>query len=160
MIETLLGGLTGGLFRLAPEVLKFFDAKNERAHELAMQDKAIEFEKLRGDQKMDELHAQGQLALDAGGVQALVESIKGQAAKTGIAWVDAMSSSVRPILTYWFMALYCGAKVSTIVAASQSGLPWVDVLRQAWTEADQALWAGVLNFWFVGRVFERMGAGK
>ncbi|PIQ54155.1 MAG: hypothetical protein COW02_05450 [Comamonadaceae bacterium CG12_big_fil_rev_8_21_14_0_65_59_15] len=25
----------------------------------------------------------------------------------------------------------------------------------AWTEADQALWSGVLNFWFVGRVFDR-----
>jgi hypothetical protein len=25
----------------------------------------------------------------------------------------------------------------------------------AWSEADQALWSGVLNFWFVGRVFER-----
>ena len=26
----------------------------------------------------------------------------------------------------------------------------------AWTEADQALWAGVLNFWFLGRVFDRV----
>jgi hypothetical protein len=25
-----------------------------------------------------------------------------------------------------------------------------------WTEADQALWAGVLNFWFLGRVFDRV----
>ena len=23
-------------------------------------------------------------------------------------------------------------------------------------EADQALWAGVLNFWFIGRVFDRV----
>jgi hypothetical protein len=26
----------------------------------------------------------------------------------------------------------------------------------AWTEADQALWAGVLNFWFLGRVFDKV----
>lgn len=48
MIETLLGGLLGGAFRLAPEILKWLDRKGERGHELAMQDKALEFEKLRG----------------------------------------------------------------------------------------------------------------
>ncbi len=38
MIETLLGGLLGGAFRLAPEILKWLDRKGERGHELAMQD--------------------------------------------------------------------------------------------------------------------------
>ncbi|GGH55394.1 hypothetical protein GCM10010975_12910 [Comamonas phosphati] len=46
MIETLLGGLLGGAFRLAPELLKWLDRQGERGHELAMQDKALEFEKL------------------------------------------------------------------------------------------------------------------
>ena len=52
MIETLLGGLLGGVFRLAPEILKWMDRNGERGHELAMQDKALEFEKLRGAQRM------------------------------------------------------------------------------------------------------------
>ena len=30
----ILGSLFGGIFRLAPEILKFFDKKNERDHEL------------------------------------------------------------------------------------------------------------------------------
>lgn len=38
-------------------------------------------------------------------------------------------------------------------------LKWLDrkgeAILHAWTEADQALWAGVLNFWFLGRVFDR-----
>jgi hypothetical protein len=55
MIETLLGGLLGGAFRLAPEVLKWLDRRGERGHELAMQDKALEFEKLRGAQRMADL---------------------------------------------------------------------------------------------------------
>ena len=58
MIETLLGGLLGGAFRLAPEILKWLDRNGERAHELAMQDKALEFEKLRGAQRMAEILAQ------------------------------------------------------------------------------------------------------
>ena len=52
MIETLLGGLLGGAFRLAPEILKWLDRNGERSHELSMQDKALEFEKLRGAQRM------------------------------------------------------------------------------------------------------------
>lgn len=32
----LLGSIFGGIFRMAPEVLKFFDKKNERMHELNM----------------------------------------------------------------------------------------------------------------------------
>ena len=46
MIETLLGGLLGAAFRLAPEVLQWLDRNGERGHELAMQDKVLEFEKL------------------------------------------------------------------------------------------------------------------
>ena len=59
MIETLLGGLLGGAFRLAPEMLKWLDRQGERNHELAMQDKALEFEKLRGAQRMEEIRAAG-----------------------------------------------------------------------------------------------------
>ena len=44
MIETLLGGLLGGAFRLTPEILKWIDRKGERAHELAIQDKTIQLE--------------------------------------------------------------------------------------------------------------------
>ena len=40
MIETLLGGLLGGAFRLAPEILKWLDRKGERGHELAYVDES------------------------------------------------------------------------------------------------------------------------
>lgn len=71
MIETLLGGLLGGAFRLAPEILKWFDRQGERGHELAMQDKALEFEKLRGAQRMAEIGAavKGQFEVFAGDVR-------------------------------------------------------------------------------------------
>ena len=48
----LLGSIFGGLFRMAPEVLKFFDKKNERAHELLMFSRQCELEQLRGQQKL------------------------------------------------------------------------------------------------------------
>lgn len=155
MIETLLGGLLGGLFRLAPEALKWLDRKGERAHELAMQDKALEFEKVRGAGRMAEIGSASEAIWNAGAIESLRESVRAQGERSGVRWVDAMSSSVRPVITYWFMALYCAAKTAALWSGIDAGTEWTVVAQAAWTEADQALWAGVLNFWFLGRVFER-----
>ncbi|WP_019561451.1 hypothetical protein [Caldimonas manganoxidans] len=156
MIETLLGGLLGGAFRLAPEVLKWLDRKGERSHELAMQDKALEFEKLRGAQRMAEIGAGADAAWNTGAIEALREAVVAQGRTSGVKWADALSSSVRPVITYWFMALYCAAKTAAFVGVINGGGDWDAAILHAWTEADQALWAGVLNFWFLGRVFERV----
>lgn len=156
MIETLLGGLLGGVFRLAPEILKLFDRQGERSHELAMQDKALEFEKLRGASRMGEIAASADAAWNSGAIETLREAVRGQAQITGIRWVDGLSSSVRPVLTYWFMALYCAAKTAAFVGVMLAGADWIGAVQAAWTEADQALWAGVLNFWFIGRVFDKV----
>ena len=156
MIETLLGGLLGGAFRLAPEILKWFDRQGERSHELAMQDKALEFEKLRGAQRMAEIGASADAAWNSGAIEALKAAVASQGQPSGVKWVDGLSSSVRPVITYWFMALYCAAKAAAFAAAVTAGAAWGTAILHAWTEADQALWAGVLNFWFLGRVFDRV----
>jgi hypothetical protein len=156
MIETLLGGLLGGVFRLAPEVLRWFDRKAERDHELAMQDKALEFEKLRGAQRMAEIGAAADAAWNTGAIDALKEAVAAQGHQSGVRWADALSVSVRPVITYWFMGLYCAAKTAAFAAAMTAGAGWGEAILHAWTDADQALWAGVLNFWFLGRVFDRV----
>ena len=155
MIETLLGGLLGGAFRLAPELLKWIDRKGERGHELAMQDKALEFEKLRGSQKMAEIAASADTAWNVGALEALKESIMAQGRPSGVPWADALSTTVRPVITYWFMGLFCAVKTATFAAVVRGGADGASALQMAWTEADQALWAGVLNFWFLGRVFDK-----
>ncbi len=158
MIETLLGGLLGGCFRLAPEILKWLDRNGERGHELAMQDKALEFEKLRGAQRMDEISAAADRAWNIGGIEALKAAVASQGNRTGVGWADALSASVRPVITYWFMGLYCAAKVVSFATGVSSGTSWGDAVLYAWTDADQALLASVLNFWFLGRVFDRVRA--
>ena len=156
MIETILGGLLGGAFRLAPEILKWFDRRGERGHELAMQDKALEFEKIRGAQRMSEIGAGADAAWNVGAIDTLRESVRSQGEKTGVRWADALSSTVRPVITYWFMALYCAAKTAAFTAALSAGADWGTAVLHAWTEADQALWAGVLNFWLLRRVFDKV----
>ena len=78
MIETLLGGVLGGLFRLTPELLKWLDRTGERRHELAMQDKALEFEKLHGTQRMTEIGASAQASWNQEALHALQQAITAQ----------------------------------------------------------------------------------
>jgi len=71
----LLGSIFGGVFRLAPEVLKFFDKKNERQHELNMFARQCELETLRGQQKLAEIGAQREAAVDVGVMDAFNSAI-------------------------------------------------------------------------------------
>lgn len=155
IIETLLGGLLGGAFRMAPEVLKWLDRKAERAHELAMLGKNIEADRLRGEQKLAELDVQREIGQVTAGLAALQESVKGQFQLTGVRWLDALNISVRPVITYWFMALYCAAKVAAFVALLGAGATITEAIKASWTEADMALFGGILNFYFIGRVFDK-----
>ena len=110
----------------------------------------------QGNARMQEIGASADAAWNTGALEALKEAVAGQARQSGVRWVDALSSSVRPILTFWFMALYCAAKTALFVASLRAGLDWTAAATLSWTPADQALWAGVLNFWFLGRVFDRV----
>ncbi len=157
MLETLLGGLMGGLFRLVPEFLKWFDRAAERKHELSLQDHAYKFEQLRGASRMAEIGAQAQADWNAGALLALKEATRAQGGKSGIRWVDALSLSVRPVITYWFMALYCAVKLAGFITAIRGGVEWLSAIPLMWNADDMAVWAGLLNFWFLGRVFEKAG---
>jgi hypothetical protein len=155
MIETLLGGLLGGAFRLTPEILKWIDRKGERSHELAIKDKNLELEKLRSSTTMREAATKAEATQRSEAINTLNSAVTSQGTITGVKWADALSSSVRPIITYWFMALYCAAKIVIFVVSTRTGIEWTMAVQNAWTESDQALWAGVLNFWFLGRVFDK-----
>lgn len=155
MIETLLGGLLGGAFRLTPEILKWIDRKGERSHELAIQDKNLELEKLRTSAHLAATKTKSEESTHSQAINTLNAAVTSQGTITGVKWADALSSSVRPIITYWFMALYCAAKATAFLLATQAGADWSVAVQNAWTESDQALWAGVLNFWFLGRVFDK-----
>ena len=148
--SSILGGALGGVFRLVPEVFKFFDAKNERRHELDMQDKQLEFVKLQGNQKMDELHVQQEM-ID---VQTLKDVLVAQAQPTGNSFVDFLNTSVRPVVTYVLLCLYTYVKYATLVTLLKEGAGSMTIATALYTPDDQALLWGILNFWFLDRVIK------
>jgi hypothetical protein len=151
-LETILGGLIGGVVRFAPELLKFFDRKNERKHELSMQDRQIAFEQLRGNQRMAEIDAQTSAQQFVTAVDALKEGIKAQAQPSGIKWIDALSSLVRPLWTYLVLFMWSAVKWATYYQLLSKGLSWDAAVLTMWTPEDAGMLSMLGTFWFLDRV--------
>ncbi len=151
-VNVLSGGLIGGLLRLAPEVLRLFTTKADRDHEYRMAKLSADQSRAERAGKLEEIRTQGAVAAENKGLTALVEAIKGQATRTGIGWVDAISATVRPFVTYWWLAIYTAVKVSLMIVALRGGVALADAVLQIWTEFDAATFGAIINFWFLDRV--------
>lgn len=153
MFETLLGGVFGGLLRLAPEVFKIFDKKNERAHELAMLNAEMEFARMKGEIVMRQTEAAVTVEeMDAIGKAFQEQSKTAQAAGK---FVAAISALVRPTITYAFVGAYFAVKVASYLIAVEQGGEWKEVLLSLWNQDDVAILFMIISFWFVGRTIDR-----
>lgn len=145
----LLGGLLGGVFRLAPELLKFFDRKNERQHEYKMFELQTDLEKVKGDYRMEERYVDFSVAqMNAIGTAMEAEGKILEGAST---WVRNAVAAVRPIITYVMFGMYVVVKATFIAAGLISGDPWLTTLSANWTPDDLAMLSMILTFHFVGR---------
>jgi hypothetical protein len=155
----ILGSIFGGLFRMAPEVLKFFDKKNERQHELAMFARQCELETLRGQQKLAEIGAQREAAIDVGVMDAFQSAIEQQATmvKAAGGWAASLSASVRPVVTYWVLFVWSFIHVWFAWNAWITGAPPVEVFKIMMSPDFSALLAGTINFWFLDRTLAKRG---
>lgn len=163
MIEMLGGGLVGsvlgGVFRLVPEFLKAYDRKNERQHELSMFDRQCKLEEQRGTQKLAEIGANREAAIDTGVVESFKAAIDQQTemVKAAGGWVASLSASVRPVMTYYILVLYGAVKTAVIVSYVQSGMTLVEILPMVWGVDDMALLSGVVNYWILDRTLAKRG---
>lgn len=157
MIETLAGGLLGsifgGLFRLAPEVLKWLDRASERKHELEMFKLQTDLEKMRGEYRLEHRYVDHGIAQ----LEAINEAFaqQGKADAKAYKWVASISALVRPGVTWMLFGMYVLFKLVTISYAMDVSAPWYEVIRESWTDNDFAMLMMILTFWFVGRPIER-----
>jgi hypothetical protein len=167
MLE-ILSFLGGGLFRLAPEFMKIWDRKNERAHEIAMLDKNLEVEKHRSTAAAQKAEIEQRGALAVQEIQAMIEALKGQftpTPTTGIKWLDiwngiwdGLSKSVRPVLTYWYCIIAYGTyKAALFTMLIKRDFEWDNAILQLWTSQDHQVMWSIIGFWFVDRALKYVG---
>ena len=155
----ILGSIFGGVFRLAPEVLKWLDKKDERSHELALFSRQCELEAQRGQQKLAEIGAQREAAVDTGVMNAFNAAINQQAemVKAAGGWVASLSASVRPVVTYWVLFVWSFIHVWFAWNAYIGGAPATEVFKTMMTPDFSALLSGTINYWFLDRTLSKRG---
>jgi hypothetical protein len=135
----LLASLAGFFTSFIPELLNFVKDKGDKNHELEIIKLQVEAGKSKSFSKLEEVK------IHADNVENKI--IYNHAKPAGIKWVDALSASVRPFITYSFLLLYLGVKV-TILFNHEVGIS-----MPIWTDEDTGMFCAVLGFWFGNRSF-------
>ncbi len=144
---TLLASIAGFVSSLIPEIVKFFKDKNDKKHELEILNKQIELTKINLSERVDEVRS----SYDAAELASLYTTFK-----SGVNWIDALNASVRPIMAYCFFGLYSMLKYlqySAVISSTRSIVEYLDIL---WTTDDQAIFAGIISFYFGQRTFSKL----
>lgn len=143
---TLLASLAGFLSSIIPEVVKYFIDKNDKKHEIQILEYQIKLKKQNVDNRLDEIAVNN---ADKE-VHALYKTFK-----IGICWVDALNGTVRPVLAYSFFGIYAFIKYLQYTIISTS-LNINDIVNVLWSLEDQAIFAGIISFYFGQRALSKL----
>lgn len=143
----LLGSFIGLLGGALPDLLKLYRDAADRKHELTILQMQMQQQKQKGAQRLEEIHAQADIAES----KALYRTYH-----TGIAWVDALNGTVRPVLAYAFFLLYAAVKTAQFISLDAYSAV---ALMQLWNPEDQAIFASVISFYFGQRAMSKFRAG-
>jgi hypothetical protein len=144
----IIGALLGLFGSLLPEVLKFFNNKEDHKHEREMFALQMEGVKLQGEIKIMELNA----TADIEETKALYAHATPPAGEGIISQILAfISHTVRPVVTYAFMGTYILVKYGIYISYTQAGYTWTQAIGVLWGEEDFAIFATIMAFWFGGR---------
>ena len=136
----IIGSLAGFFSSFVPEIFNFLKDKKDKEHELKLINLQLEAMKLGGNGRLEEVYLQANADES--------KYLYVQASKPSkIKWVDGLSASVRPMITYVFFLLYVTVKIMDYVKVGH--------MAPIWTDEDQGIFCAVIGFWFGHRAFNR-----
>jgi len=142
----ILSALLGFLGSALPDLMKLFQDKQDKTHELEIMDKQIELQKLGLSQRLEEIQIQS----EGQEMKALYETVK-----TGITWVDALAGTVRPILAYAFIFIFILSKFPVILMVGVDPFN-LELIPFLWMESDACIFSSIIAFYFGSRHFHKM----
>jgi len=166
LLSTLISFLMGGL----PKLLDFFQARQDKAHELALAQmqitRELEMRKLgyEAQERVENIRSE-QLATESaanteqvliGAQQAEMQAIYAHDASLNegtSTWIKNLRASVRPVITYGFFFLLVFVDIGGFWYGYYTNVPFNDLLEMLWDSDTQALFASIIAFHFGGRAF-------
>ena len=141
----------GILGSLLPSIVNIWAKKQEYAYDLQL------------------IKLQGDIALQTAQSNLDIENAKADAAEgaalygydsnlDGGKFINAVRTSVRPIITYVFFIMFVVVKSAAAYNMIQAGLSMPDMLQAIWDEQTMSLFSTIIAFWFGSRVLEKLHA--
>lgn len=145
---TLIGSLLGFGTSFLPRILDFFQDKSDKAHELLMLAAQTE-----AQAKLETVRLEGvRIEADIREVEALHKEQASTISKGGafLAW---LSGSLRPVVTYLFVAEYLAITWAIAWLVVEAEGINVETLRSLLDDEFMGLLSSMLAFWFGNRTF-------
>jgi len=155
MFATLIGSLIGLFTRALPEVISYFDKKNDRKHELEMVQEQTKYSLALGAQKQEEIKIQGEVTYDEKALDAFKVALEGQNKYTSNSKIDILNAIIRPLITIqWVIILYPAVIIAKFWALMAQSTPILIAIPLVWTDTENGIVAGIINFFFLNRVLK------
>lgn len=142
ILITFFASLLGFAGSAVPELLELFKERSDRKHQLTL------------------LNLQSKLQKEGKVIDATITESKQlydhASQPSGYKWLDALRSSVRPVLTYGFFLLFCFIKAYALIDILGGGFTVPQGLVMIWDEETQILFSAIISFWFGQRAFARI----
>jgi hypothetical protein len=149
----LIGLIFGGVSRLGQHWMDLKEKASERDHEFRMYEQQITLADKRYTAEAEFRRMDAQSAETQGDIELMLAGIKAQAseAKAAGGWVAQLSASVRPVLSYWLLALYTVSKLCALYLAIAGGAEFAAAVNASYTAFDGTILASVISFYFADR---------
>jgi hypothetical protein len=148
---TLFASIVGFISSIIPEILRLFKDHFDKKHELSL----IEMQMVHNG--APKTATQGQEVNDA--CNMAEQNMLYATYKSGISWIDALNGSVRPVLAYSFFIMYGSVKFVQYKAIEKTA-PLLQYIAIIWNIDDQAIFAGIISFYFGQRTFNKLWKHK
>jgi hypothetical protein len=142
---TLFGSIIGFLGAMVPDVFSLLRNRADQRFEKELLELQLKQQAEGRTERLEEVR----LRTDAVEARAIYKTWR-----SGVAWVDALNGTVRPVLAYAFFLLYAATKLLqwSLLDATHP-LPWQ--VQGLWGEEDQAIFAGIISFYFGQRAMAK-----
>ena len=142
---SLLGSLLGFGTSFLPKVMDYFQDKSDKAHELEMMDKQLAQQEVLGAQKIQALHVEADIA-ETKALMRHDTSLQKRASP----FIVNLAASVRPVITYLIFIEFAG-----LTFCVSMGWMTAEQYQVIWNNEFQAVYAGIISFWFGARTMAR-----
>lgn len=135
---TLLASIAGFIGSIIPDILKFFSDVNDKKHELEIFKYQIKLAEKNIKDRLQEID----------NISDISESRSLYSTYTSnISWVDALNGTVRPVLAYSFFTIYAVTKYLQfqLFLKIPTTIANIEII---WGAEDQAIFAGIISFYY------------